>query len=204
MSDHQSLSPAAEKADAFWGRIDMLIHNAGISQRSPAADTDYAVLRKIMDTNFIGAAELTRYVIPNMIAGGAGRIAVVGSIAGKFSTPYRSVYSASKMAMQGYFDALRAETAPFGIQVTMLILGGIRTDISRRALKGDGTPYGRMDPLQSSGMAPDACAEQILDAVMKGKREVVIGLTAKTRLALFLARFFPSVLARMLQKAEVT
>ena len=204
LEDHGAVPKAADLALKKWGGIDILINNAGISQRSKVAETDFKVFKKLIDVNFLGLVEVTRAVLPEMIKRGDGRICAVSSIAGIFATPMRSGYSASKMALQGFCDALRAEVHERGISVTIVHPGFVKTEISRNALIGNGMKYGNMDSIQASGIAPELCARKIIRAVHKRKRTVRMGLVLKTRLAVFLSRFAPGILARILRKARVT
>lgn len=204
LEDHGAVPKAAALALKKWGGIDILINNAGISQRSKVADTDFKVFKKLIDVNFLGLVEVTRAVLPDMIQKGHGRICAVSSIAGIFATPMRSGYSASKMALQGFCDALRAEVHERGISVTVVHPGFVKTDISVNALNGTGKPHGKMDSIQASGIAPEICAMKIIRAVERKKRKVHAGLVLKTRFAIFLSRFAPGMLARILRRARVT
>ncbi len=184
------------------GPIDMLVNNGGISQRGSVVETDLSVVRRIMEVNFFGTVALTQAVLPSMLARRTGHIVVVSSLMGKFATPRRSTYAASKHALHGFFDALRAEVWEAGIRVTVVCPGYVRTDISRHALTAVGTPYARMDPGQERGMPPEACAERILRAVQKGKHEVLIG--GKETGGAYLKRFFPGLLNRVIRRVPVT
>ncbi len=203
MSAHDTLEEAVRRASARWGRIDALVNNAGVSQRSLAAETDFNVMKTIMDVNFLGSAGLTRAVLPYMIEQKSGIIAPVSSVAGKFSTPLRSSYSASKMALQGYYDALRAEVYFHGIHINFVVPGFVRTSISLNAMNGTGGKHGEMDPNQAAGISPEKAAKILARGLEKNRREIYMGIAPKVRLALFLSRAFPGVLARMMRKAEV-
>ncbi|MDA3957708.1 SDR family oxidoreductase [Oceanispirochaeta sp.] len=200
---HEELTQAAQKAQARWGRIDVLINNAGVSQRSLAAETDFEVMKTIMDVNFLGSAGLTRAVLPYMIARNSGIIAPVSSVAGKFSTPLRTSYSASKMALQGFYDGLRAELHSQGIHVNFIIPGFVKTNISINALKANGEKHAEMDPNQAAGISSEKAARIILKGLEKNKREIYMGIAPKVKLALFLSKAFPGVLAKMLRSANV-
>jgi dehydrogenase/reductase SDR family protein 7B len=184
------------------GRVDILINNGGISQRSLAADTSMEVVRGIMETNFFGTVSLTRALLPSMLDRRSGRIAVISSVAGKFGTPLRSAYSASKHALHGFFESLRAEVHDKGITITIVCPGFIRTNISINALTADGTPQGTMDSAQAYGMSPEACAAGIVSAVEKGRPEVYIG--GKEVLGIYINRFAPGLFLRIIRKARVT
>ncbi len=204
MQDHSRLEEAAAEAWNRWNGIDVLINNAGISQRSEAAVTDYEVMKTIIDVNYLGAAWLTRCILPYMIRQKSGSIAAVNSVAGKFATPLRSSYSASKMALQGFYDALRAEVHRHGISVSLIIPGFVKTSISLNALEGSGQKHEKMDPNQAAGISPRKAAEIILNGLSRRKREIYLGIKPKVHFALFLSRAIPGVLARMLRSAEVT
>lgn len=195
----------AEKVKAVrtrFGRVDLVIHNAGISQRSLVRDTTYEVDRRIMEVNFLGTAALTKAVLPTMLEQGGGQFAVVSSLVGKFGTPLRSAYSASKHALHGYFDSLRAELWRENIAVTIVCPGFIRTEVSVNALTGDGSPQNRMDNATSNGMDPDRFARKMLRAVARKRREVYIG-GFEVR-AVYLKRFVPGLFAQRIRKVKVT
>ena len=198
----ESLGPAARTALDLTGGIDVLMNNAGVSQRSLAAETSLEVDRKIMETNFFGTVALTKAMLPSMLERGSGSIGVVSSVAGKIGTPLRSAYCASKHALHGFFDALRAEVWRQGISVTIVCPGFIRTNISINALNGCGGAHGVMDDAQACGMLPDACAVQIIEAVDKRRDEVCIG--GRELMGVYLKRVAPGLLNRIIRKAKVT
>lgn len=191
----------AEALDRL-GRVDILVNNGGISQRSLAARSSLDVDRAIMETNYFGTVSLTRAVLPSMIARGSGHIVVVSSLVGKIGTPLRSSYAASKHALHGFFDSLRAETWRQGIRVTLVCPGFVRTDVSVNALTGDGTPQGTMDRAQARGMPAPVCAEKIARAVEKNRAEVYIG--GREVLGVYVNRFFPTLFNRIIRRARVT
>ncbi|MFK7937376.1 MAG: SDR family NAD(P)-dependent oxidoreductase, partial [Saprospiraceae bacterium] len=172
------------------GGIDILVNNAGISQRARVVDTEMHVIDRVMQVNFYGAVAMTKAVLPQMIARGNGHIVVISSLVGKFGTPLRSAYAASKHALHGFFDALRAETFNQGIQVTTFCPGYIKTELSYHAMMGDGTTNNQLDKGQANGMAADVFAKKALKAISAGKKEVVIG--GKETLGIYFKRFFPN------------
>jgi short-subunit dehydrogenase len=190
-----------EVKDRFGG-IDLLVHNAGISQRSLAKETDLDVYRRLMEVNYFGTVALTQAVLPGMLEAGKGHFAVVSSLVGKFGTPMRSGYSASKHALHGYFDSLRAETWREGITVTIVCPGFIQTDVSINALTADGSPQKSMDDSTSNGMEPDKFARKMLKVIARQKEEVWIG-GMEVR-AVYLKRFFPAIFSKFIRKAKVT
>jgi dehydrogenase/reductase SDR family protein 7B len=175
-----------------YGRIDYLINNGGLSQRSTAAETELSVDRYIMEVNYFGNIALTKAVLPYMIAQKSGHIVVISSIAGKFGFYLRSAYSASKHALQGYYESLAMEEAVNGIHVTLAYPGKINTNISVNALNGAGKKHNVMDHNQKTGMPADKCVSILLKAVEKRKREVLIG--NKEIMAVRLKRFLPNKL----------
>lgn len=184
------------------GRVDILVNNGGVSQRSLVAQTPLEVDRRIMETNFFGTVSLTKALLPSMIERRSGHIVVISSLVGKFGTPLRSSYSASKHALHGFFDSLRAEVWEKGIRVTIVCPGFIRTNISVNALTKDGSPQGTMDEAQASGMSSDACAEKIIRGVIREKSEVYVG--GKELMGVFIKRFAPGLFNRIIRKARVT
>lgn len=191
MSDTAAIRLKTEEIIAKVGKIDGLYQFAGISQRSLVTETPDVNDRKIMEVNFFGAVTLAKCLLPSMISNGGGQLAVTSSLVGKFGFPYRSAYSASKHALHGYFESLRAENSAFNIKVSILIPGRIQTNISRFALTSDGNEYGKMDPGQANGITAEKAARQILAGLKKEKKEVHVG--GKELLMLYFRRFVPSL-----------
>ena len=199
VTDHKAMPAAVERITGVFGRIDMLINNAGISQRSLCIDTDMSVYRQLMEVDVLGQIALTKAVLPLMLKQGSGHIVITSSVTGKLGVPFRTGYCAAKHAVMGFFDALRVEMIRHGIRVTTITPGFIRTNISTNALLGDGTAFGEMDKDIAQGMDVTRCAEVIMKGFRKGKQEIPVG-GGKEMLALWLKRFFPSVLLRMMAK----
>jgi len=193
----EELPAKAHVALEMFGGIDILILNAGITQRSLTRDTDESVYRRLMEVNFFGPAVLTRAVMPSMLEKHSGHIVVISSVAGKFGVPLRSGYSATKFALHGFYEALRAEESRNGIRVTLVCPGFIRTEISLSALKGDGSKHAKMDPDLARGMPVDRCAAQILKGVALEKNEIVVAAVREKTLV-YIKRIFPGILARMM------
>ncbi len=197
-----SLPAVAAEALRQRGRVDVLVHNGGISQRSLAKDTGLDVDRRIFEVNFFGTVALTKAVLPAMLERRAGHLVVVTSLVGRVGTPMRSAYAASKHALHGFFESLRAEVWREGIRVTLVCPGFVRTEVTLHALTADGTPQGTMDRAQQQGMAPAACAARIARAVEQGRAEVLIG--GRERFAVPLMRFAPALFRRIVRTARVT
>lgn len=186
---------------AQFGRLDILINNGGISQRSLALETGLDVDRRLMEVNYFGTMALTKTVLPHLLRQGAGRVAVVSSLVGKFGTPYRSAYAASKHALHGFFDSLRAELTVTGVGITIICPGFIRTGVSINALTGDGTPLGTMDEATAKGLAPADFARQAAHAIAQGRNEVYIG--GRETWGVLLKRLAPGLFTRFLSRAKV-
>lgn len=182
-------------------RIDVLVHNGGISQRALVQDTQLDVDRRIMEVNYFGTVALTKAVLPAMSQAKSGQIVVVSSVMGKIGTPQRSAYAASKHALHGFFDCLRAEVSDNGLAVTLVCPGYIRTEISKNALTGDGTPTNTIGENIAAGYPADRTAQQIIKAVHERKSEVYVGALGKERLALLLKRLTPGLLESILRSA---
>ncbi len=202
VSDFDRCRQVSREVLAETGGVDILINNAGVSQRSLAAETAFEVDQRIMDVNFLGTVALTKAVLPHMLERGRGHLVAISSIAGKLSTPLRTAYAASKHALHGFFDGLRAEVEDRGVSVTLICPGYIRTDVSRNALTATGEKHGKMDAGQSRGMDPDECARRIVRAVKRRKREAYIG--GWEIAAIYIKRFFPGLLAYMVKRMNTT
>ena len=181
-----------------FGQIDVVVQNAGISQRSYVKDTDFQVYRDIMEIDFFSVVALTKAVLPQMLKQKSGCFVPISSVAGKIGTPLRSGYCAAKHALIGFFDALRAENYKENIQVTTICPGYISTNISVSALNAKGERHGKMDKNQKKGMSADACARQIISAVKSGVKETYVGGWYEG-LGMTLKRFVPSLLYKMVQ-----
>ena len=196
---HRVLPFDLTRPDSFpvVDRVDILVHSGGVSQRSLAADTDLATDRAIMELNFFGTVALTKAVLPSMLARKSGHIVPISSVVGYVGTPLRSTYAASKHALHGFFDSLRAEVAKDGIAITIVCPGYIRTNVSRNALTGNGAAFGKMDETHERAMRPEECANRIVNAVADRKQEVVIG--GLETWAVPLKRFVPRLVSRMVR-----
>jgi short-subunit dehydrogenase len=196
MERDKNYEQLVQEAWAWQGRVDIAVHNAGISQRARAEEVSDEALDKIMQVNFIGAAKLARLQLLRFQGQRSGHFVVITSLSGKFGVPYRSVYCASKHALHGYFDSLRAENASYPIRVTIVAPGYIKTDVSINALGPEGKPTGVMDENQAQGLPVEVCAKAVVKAVTKNKEELIIG--GPERFGVMLKRFFPGLLSKVL------
>jgi short-subunit dehydrogenase len=175
-TDYAAIAPAVEQAWQWSGGIDMMVNNAGISQRSLAVDTSFAVYERIIGVDLLAPIALTQALLPKMAARGSGRIAMISSVAGKVGVPLRTAYCAAKFGLAGFSDALRAEVAHLGIKVHAIYPGSIRTGVSRNALTADGSPRGVSDKAIESGIDPDEAVAQMLAAIANDEREIVVAV----------------------------
>lgn len=193
----------AKKIHAHYGQIDYLFNNGGLSQRSNVRDTDLNVDRYIMEVNYFGNIALTKAVLPYMLNQKSGHIIVISSIAGKFGFYLRSAYSASKHALQGFYESLAIEEKDNGLNITIAYPGKINTNISVNALNGNGDKHNIMDHNQSTGMSTIECVRILLKAVSKKKQEVLIG--NREIKAVTLKRFLPQKLFwKIMRKQSAT
>lgn len=172
--DYDALPGAVEAAIGFQGHVDVLINNAGISQRSLAKDTDFSVYQRIVDVDLLAPIALTQLVLPHMLSRGSGQFVMISSVAGKAGVPLRTAYCAAKHGLVGYGDALRTEVAGQGVKVLVVAPGSVRTNVSRNALNADGSTRGESDKAIDEGLEPDGVAKTIWQAVADGKREIVV------------------------------
>lgn len=197
LADFPSILTAVETAVAFYGHIDIVINNGGISSRGAVEDTQMTVDQAVMNVNYFGQVAVTKGILPHMIERHSGHIVAVSSIQGKIALPFRSAYSASKHALQSFFDSLRAEVSPYDIRVTVVSPGYIKTNLSLSALTSDGSIHGVMDDTIASGMKSEYAATRILDAVTCHKNEVLLAPLVH-RMAVYLRNIFPDLYFRIM------
>ncbi|WP_254154965.1 SDR family oxidoreductase [Chryseosolibacter indicus] len=201
LENQSTLKLSTDAAIQIFGHVDILINNGGISQRSLVAETSIEVDRRIMEVNYFGAITLTKYLLAHFIKRKQGHFVTVSSVTGKFGTPYRSGYAASKHALHGFFDAVRAEHYKDNIKVTMICPGFIHTPITLSALTADGSPLQKMDDAQYKGKPAEWCARKIVAAVEKDKEEVYIG--GREVFGVYIKRFFPKLFSRVIRNVAV-
>lgn len=185
-----------------FGTIDILINNAGISQRSLAEETPLAVDKRLMEVNYMGTVALTKALLPHFLKKQQGLFVTVTSAVGKIPSPWRSSYAAAKHALHGFFDSLRAECYHKGLRVLLVCPGFVATNVSVNALSATGEKTGVMDEATAKGISAEACARGIINAIQSGKEEVVIG-GFKEKLGVWMKRHFPSVFSVMIRKMAV-
>lgn len=202
VTEIEKMEEYTAKALAHFGRIDILVNNAGLSHWSKIKDTSMVVIKRIMDVNFLGGAALSKAVLPGMIINKQGQIVVISSILGKVITAKQSAYTASKHAIMGFYDTLRAEAWSEGIKVLIVCPGSVRTNVAKNSLNREGKPINKDNPMILNGLDPLEVSERILSAIKKGKEEIVLaGL--KERFAIALKRFAPAVFSKFISKTKL-
>lgn len=190
VTDFDTIPAAVEKAVAYFNKIDILVNNAGISQRSLIIETTLEVDQRIMTVNYFGAIAITKAILPIFLQQGSGQIVVISSVMGKIGVPYRSAYAASKHALHGFFDSLRTEFGRQNIDVTIILPGYVRTNVTVNALTGDGSPMNAMAAETEKGMDPTYFANRAIRAIDRKKEEVMIG--KREVYSVYVKRFWPA------------
>lgn len=182
---------------AKWGRVDVLINNAGISMRALFEEADLDVIRELMDINFWGTVYCSKAVLPYILQS-KGVIAGISSIAGYRGLPGRTGYSASKFAMQGFLEALRTELLHTGAHVMWVSPGFTASNIRNVARTADGTSQAETPLDESKLMSAEECAGIIINGIEHRKRTIV--MTRQGWLAVWLNKLLPSLADKMVYK----
>lgn len=199
VTNEAAMPAAVQGVQQRFSGIDLLINNAGISQRSIALETEMQTYRTIFDVDVFGQIALTKQVLPIMLQQGYGHLAVTASVAGKMGVPFRTGYCAAKHAVMGFFDALRAEVAHKNIVVSTIVPGFIRTNISANAVAGDGSKFASTDRDIAGGMSAQECAEVVIAGLSKKKAEIPVGNGIEMH-ALWVKRLFPGLINKLMSK----
>ena len=205
VGDEVAAARAVDAAVARFGRLDVLLNNAGISMRARFQDADLVVIKRLMQTNFFGTVFTTKFALPHLLAS-KGSIVGVSSIAGYRGLPGRTGYSASKFAMNGFLEALRTELLPQGVHVLTAAPGFTASNIRAVALAADGAAQGESPRDEGAMMSSEAVADAILRAVVVRRRTLV--LTGQGKLTVFLNKWLPGLADRLMlqyfQKEEAS
>ena len=180
-----------------FGKIDVLINNAGISMRALFEDTDLDVIKKLMDVNFWGTVFCTKYALPHILKQ-KGSVVGVSSIAGIKALPARTGYSASKYAMDGFLEALRVENLRKGIHVLIAYPGFTASNIRNTSLDAHGSAQGESPRDEDKMMTPEEVAVHVYKAVLKRKKKII--LTRQGKLIFQINKFVPAMLDKMIYK----
>jgi NAD(P)-dependent dehydrogenase (short-subunit alcohol dehydrogenase family) len=195
VTDPDACARAVAAAIARFGAIDVLVNNAGMSHRSGLAETDLDVIRRVMDVNFYGAVHCTKAALPRLVER-RGQIIAISSVAGYTPLIARTGYAASKHALHGFFESLRTEVAPQGVQVMLVCPSFVATQIDRNALGGDGQPVRHAQVTIGRPLTTDAAAQQIVAGAARGRRLLLVGRTAW--MAWWISRLAPSLYEKLM------
>ncbi|TYA59133.1 SDR family oxidoreductase [Formosa maritima] len=201
LAHYANMKLVVEDALKLFGRVDILINNGGISQRSPIIETSIDVDKKLMEIDYLGTIALSKALLPHFVANQTGHYVVVSSIMGKFSSPLRSAYCGAKHALHGFFDALRLEHDKDQLKVTMICPGFVNTDVARNALIADGSKQGYQDEMTENGLDVDVFVKRMLKAIRKEKYEAYIGKFEA--FGVYIKRFFPKLLHKLVLRSKV-
>lgn len=194
VSQERDNEKMVEQVIAEFGRIDVLINNAGVSMRALFADLHLDVFRKVMDINFMGTVYATKYCLPHIIKS-KGSIIGISSIVGYRGTPARTAYSASKYAMQGFLEVLRTEVMKQGVHVLVACPGFTESNIRFSSYLADGSLQGKSPREESKMMSAKTVARKIFNATLKRKRDLV--LTSQGKLVVFLNKWIPGIMDKV-------
>lgn len=201
LAETDTMSIMAKSAIAVFGKVDILVNNGGISQRSPIIETTIAVDRKLMEVDYFGTVALSKALLPHFIANQSGHYVVVSSLMGKFSSSYRSAYCGAKHALHGFFDALRLEHDKDNVKVTIICPGFVNTNVARNALTADGSIQGYQDNMTENGLDVDVFVKRMIKAIRKEKFEAYIGQFE--RFGVFVKRLSPKLIHILTLRSKV-
>ena len=201
LADPDSVQKLAQQTLETVPLIHVLINNGGISSRSRFVDTDLAVDAKLLQINFLAGAALAKAVVPRLLLDKRrGRLIWISSVQGQLGIPHRSSYAASKFAVQGYCECIRAELYDDGIYVHCVSPGYMATNLSRAAVTGTGRLHGQMDATTAQGQDPDQVAVEILNRVARGDLDFTVAAGVTARVAMMLRFFCPRLLQGQLRR----
>lgn len=198
VSKEEDCKNIIDQAIAHFGKIDVLINNAGISMRALFADVELEVIKRLMDVNFLGTVYCTKYALPYLLKS-KGSVTGVISIAGYIGLPGRTGYSASKYAIRGFMDALRTENLNTGLHVLVAAPGFTSSEVRQVALTSNGSQQGETPRDESKMMSSEECARHIIKAIVKRKRELILTFT-EGKLTVFLGKFMPKLVEKLAYK----
>lgn len=201
LNEPDQIEQLPEKLNRFNLKPEVIIHCAGISQRSLAKELHPNASAKLWQVNYFSPVTITRKLLPLVKEHKRAKIIVISSIAGLFGYPLRSTYSACKHALKGYFESLSLEEERNGVEVHLVYPGRINTEISFHALAASGKAHQKYDQGQREGMSPSKCVRIVLRNIGKGKRSFRVG---KSELYMYwIYRIFPNWYRRLAIKLEL-
>ncbi len=199
LSNSEKFNTIANNAWSLFGKVDYLINNGGISQRSLCLETEESVDRRVMEVDYFGTIKLTKLIAKKMVAIKSGTIVSISSVAGKVGSPYRSAYSGAKHALIGFMDCLRAEITQFGVRILVVCPGWVQTNISRNALTGDMSEFAKLDEEIENGVPIERFIKQLIKAIESSKEEVILA-EGMPLLAAHARRLLPNTFHKLIRK----
>ena len=187
-----------EKSCKRFGRIDVLINNAGISMRAGFQEVEIDVLRKVMDVNYWGTVYCTKYALPELIKNNGSLVGVI-SVGGYVGLPGRTGYSASKFAVRGFLDTIRIENLKSGLHVLIAAPGFTASEIRKTALTANGKQQGETPRNENKMMSAEECAIHIYKAIKKRKRKIILK-AIEGKFTVFMAKLWADLVDRVLYK----
>ena len=194
VSREEECRALVEKTVERFGRIDILVNNAGISMRAMFKDLDLKVIHSLMDVNFWGTVNCTKYALPWLLKSRGSVVGVI-SIAGYSALPARTGYSASKYAVRGFLDTLRIEHLKDGLNVLVFAPGYTSSNVRNAALTADGSPQGETPLEEGKLMSAEQVAARLAKALRRRRSEVI--LTALGKVTVLAHRLFPRLTDRL-------
>ncbi|WP_296703873.1 SDR family oxidoreductase [Algoriphagus sp.] len=198
--DLEMISDLAEKvinAISYYGKIDLLINNAGIAVRDFAKNTSIEIDQKLMNINYFGSVALSKGLLPYFEAQESGHIVVVSSLSGKYGVPKLAAYAAPKHALHGFYESLRSELMDTGIFISLIIPGIIQTEITAHAVLGKGENYGKVETAFKKAYPVEKAVRKMIGAIEKRKEEYYVG--GPEGFTLWVNRFSPWLLRRLIR-----
>lgn len=202
VSKYQEAVAKTKEVIDHFGQVDVLVNNAGLSHWSKVNDLEMDVLERIMSTNFMGGAALTKAALPFMLNKKNGQVVVISSILGKIVTQKQAAYNASKHALHGFYDTLRAEYNKQGIKVLLVCPGYVKTNVAKNSLDKSGNPIGKNNKMIENGLSPGYVAEKIISAIVSGKEEIILAGT-KEKAGVWLKRFAPGIFSKIINSSKL-
>lgn len=194
VSNEEDCKAMIEQTIKEFGKIDVLINNAGISMRALFNSLDLKVIKNVMQTNFWGTVYCTKYALPYLLKT-KGSVIGISSVAGKKGLPGRTGYSASKFAMEGFLESLRTENLNTGLHVLIACPGFTASNIRNTALNAEGNAQGDSPRDEQNMMSADEVANAIYSSVIKRKRDLI--LTTNGKLTVWMNKFFPGMMDKV-------
>jgi len=201
LEELDGLKEKVQTALSLFGKIDYFVSNAGIAIKDFALNTPLAIDQKLMKINYFSSIVITKLLLPHFMERNSGHLVVTSSLSGKYGVPKIAAYAASKHALHGFYETLRSEIADYDIDLTMVIPGIIKTEITAHALTGTGEKFGKVDKTFQNAYPPDRAAKKIVGAVLKGKESIFVGGTEG--ITLILNRISPWLLRRFIRNHPI-